>query len=180
MNRLITAQDIAARDSQPSVKEWIRITSIQLKLKGALKRTFDGSMAGPPVYALVSNGRWVAMCDEPGCRGCEYVDPQEKVFFCLSCGNRNSGKGRPVIFPPDREDIEAALLERVMVPIGSGDAVMKTFNARPLDPHLRQDWVPTALSSNKNIEGRVIVNVFGETAGMIRQRTQEVRDAGNP
>lgn len=179
MNRLITAKDIATRDSQPSVREWIRITSIQFKMKGTLKTTFDGSVAGKPVYALVSNGRWLAMCDQPGCRGSEYVDPEEKVFYCLSCGNGNNSKGRPVIFPPNYAELEAALLERVMMPVGHGDVITQTFNARPLNPHLRRDWAPSELKGNQNIEGRVIVNVYGETPEMIRQKTQEVRDAGN-
>src|SRR5688572_15342011 len=99
MTKIITAKDIANRDGQPSVREWIRITSIQLKLKNPSLVTFDGDVRGKPVYAFISNGRWQAICDQPVCGGCEYVDAAEPIFYCMSCANGRSGKARPVKFP---------------------------------------------------------------------------------
>src|SRR5688572_30183526 len=101
MNKIITAKDIADRDGQPSVREWVRITSIQLKLKNPSLVAFDGNVSGAPVYAFVSNSRWQALCDQLGCGGCEYVDPAEPIFFCMSCSNGRTGKARPVRFPKD-------------------------------------------------------------------------------
>lgn len=178
MNKIITAKDIADRDGQPTVREWIRFTSIQFKLKDPSFVTFDGDVRGVRVYAFVSNGRWQAICDQPICGGCEYVDPAEPIFYCMSCGNGKSGKARPVEFPGDRVGIESALLERDMIPVIGGDAVMQAFNARPGHPSLRRDWLPAQLHGHPLLEGRVVATA-GETPAMIRKQTMEVRDAGN-
>lgn len=175
--KLISAQDVAARDGQPSVKEWIRVTSVQMKMKGMTPVIFDGTTAGKPVYALISNGRWMALCDQPNCSGCEYVDAKEQLFFCMQCANGKSGKARPVKFPKDLAEIEAALLERAMMPVGGGDAVAQAFNARPVNPDLRRDWVPAELDGHPGLHGRIIVHMFGETAAMIRARTEAIKHA---
>lgn len=174
LNKIITAKDIADRDGQPSVREWVRLTSI----KNTSLVTFDGDVRGEPVYAFISNSRWQALCDLSGCGGCEYVDPAEPIFFCLSCANDRSGKARPVEFPKDLADIESALLERDMIPVGGGDLVSQTFNARPADPELRRDWIPEELNGHPMLAGRVIAEA-GETAEMVRTKTTEVRDASN-
>lgn len=178
MDHIITAMDVAKRDSQRTVRDWIRVTSIQLKMKGACPVVFSGNMGAGKAYAYISNGRWLAVCDEPGCAGCEYVDPQEPVFFCLTCGNGGSGNGKQVIFPKDHERIEQALLERVMVPVGGNEPVTKTFNARPLKQSLRRDWMPSQLKEihhvNPSLHQRVIVDTYGETADMIRKKTREM------
>lgn len=175
MNRIITAADIARRDSQPSVREWIRVTSIQLKLKNPSLVAFDGDTRGAPVSAFVSNGRWQALCDQPGCGGCEYVDPAEPLFYCLTCSNNCSGKARPVKFPRDREAIEAALLEREMMMVTGGDEITRAFNARPVEPALRRDWIPAELDGHPLLKGRVLA-VAGETPEMMREATAELKD----
>lgn len=179
MIRIINARDIAQRDSQPSVREWFRVTSIQMKMKGGLKTIFEGGIHGAPVRALLSNGRWMALCDQPGCMGCEMVDPWERIFFCLTCGNGKSGQARPVIFPQDWKEIEEAMLERDMIPVGVGNDIVMAFNARPVHPDLRRDWVPEALKDHPALPGRVIVPAYGETAAQVRQRTREVLNAIN-
>lgn len=178
MKRLITAKDIAVRDNQPNVREWIRFTSIQLKLKDPSLVAFDGDVRGVPVFAFISNSRWQALCDQPGCGGCEYVDPAEPIFFCLTCSNGRSGKARPVKFPRDRAAIESALLERDMIPVVGGDVVMQTYNARPAHPELRRDWIPRELEGHPLLVGRVIAKA-GESARMIHRKTTEIRDASN-
>lgn len=179
MNQLITAKDIAKRDSQPSVKEWIRVTSIQMKLKNPSLVAFDGQVRGVAVYAFISNSRWLAVCDQPGCSGCEYVDSGEPIFFCMSCSNAKSGKGRPVKFPRDMEQIETALLERDMIPVAGGDPITQAYNARPAHPSLRRDWVPAELEGHPVLAGRVIVDRYGETADVIRRKNEEIRNASN-
>ena len=57
-----------------------------------------------PVLASVNHGRWVAFCLSPGCRMATLVRP-DRPFFCPACG----GPQHPVIFPPDRVDIDAVL-----------------------------------------------------------------------
>ena len=175
--RLITALDVAMRDGQPTVREWIRVTSIQMKMKGFTPIIFDGAIAGHPVLALVSNGRWVALCDVPNCDGCEYVDPQEPIFFCMKCGNNSTGKARPVNFPKEFKEIDAALLERDMLPVVGGDLVNQAFNARPVHPDLRRDWAPKELEGHPSLERRVVVDAYGETPAMIRRKTEEIRHA---
>ena len=177
MIRIINARDIAQRDSQPTVKEWFRVSSIQMKMRGGLKTIFDGTTHGTPVHALLSNGRWMALCDQPRCMGCEMVDPWEKVFFCLTCGNGNTGKARPVIFPQDWKEIEDAMLERDMMPVGVGNDIVMAFNARPLHPDLRRDWVPEVMKDHPALPGRVIVPAYGESATQIRKRTEDIRNA---
>ena len=179
MDKIITAKDVAVRDSQPSVSEWIRITSIQLKMRGICPVIFDSQVRGKTVPAYISNGRWMALCDETGCQGCEYVDPDEPIFYCLSCGNGQTGQARPVKFPSRRREIEAALLERAMVPSGGNDVVTRAFNARPLDEALRRDWVPEDLKNHPGLFGRVIITTYGESSEMIRAKTREVRNAGH-
>lgn len=75
-------------------------------------RDLDGPPSGSPVVARIWQGQWIADCE---CRGACFVDPDEPIFFCFSCGNRANGqKPRPVIFPPEmeRKEIERLLLER--------------------------------------------------------------------
>lgn len=67
---------------------------------------------GDPVYARIWQSQWIADCE---CRGASFVDPEDPIFFCFSCGNRrNGGVVRPVIFPPEKErrEIERLVLER--------------------------------------------------------------------
>jgi hypothetical protein len=71
---------------------------------------FDARPQGR-VKAEVNHGRWIARCVV--CGGAEEVTPKEPVFYCLSCGNAdNGGHVMAVVFPDDREAIEAELLRR--------------------------------------------------------------------
>ena len=63
-----------------------------------------------PVLARVRQGRWIGLCE---CGGAERVDPGERTFYCFGCGNEDArGDLRPVVFPHDYPDIEAALSVR--------------------------------------------------------------------
>lgn len=69
---------------------------------------------GPIVAAHVNASRWIALCplEEPH-GGCEYVDPDDPVFFCCECRNADVGHAYlPVVFPKERAEIEAVLLGR--------------------------------------------------------------------
>jgi hypothetical protein len=91
------------------------------------------------VLARVDHGRWGANCE---CGGAEYVDPDDPVFYCFSCGNAAAGgKLRPVQFPGNMEDIELLLLERP-VSVHRGITMSSiNLNSRPLKGANR-DWDP--------------------------------------
>lgn len=63
-----------------------------------------------PVYARVSDNRWIADCECGGAEAVDYVDPR---FFCLGCFNDAFGNmPRRVIFPADLDEIEDILTAR--------------------------------------------------------------------
>ena len=58
-------------------------------------------------------GRWVARCISEDCMGAEDVDPDQLLFMCCHCFNRdNNHKWLKVRMPKDRTDIENVLLKR--------------------------------------------------------------------
>lgn len=176
MRKIITAKDVALRDNLPSVQEWFRVVSLQQKLRGVLDVIFDGRVArGPVVLAFISNGRAQGMC--PHCGGCEYVDPDEPVFGCLTCGNKGTGALWPVKFPADWDEICKALLEREMFEVVGGSAINRAFNARPADQFLRRDWAPKELVKDERLTGRVVPDRFGAKADEIRARTKGRKEA---
>tara|TARA_R110000824_G_scaffold6321_5_gene29276 strand:+ start:6874 stop:7410 length:537 start_codon:yes stop_codon:yes gene_type:complete len=57
--------------------------------------------------------RWIALCPDPQCNGAEDASWLDPRFFCLACYNvTNSGRIYVVDFPPERAEIERAVLER--------------------------------------------------------------------
>jgi hypothetical protein len=73
-------------------------------------RNLDKEPTGVPVQARIWQGQWIADCE---CTSASFVDPDQPLFFCFGCGNRNNNsQPRPVIFPPDRLEIERLILER--------------------------------------------------------------------
>lgn len=123
MDKVITAKDLAIREGCNSVGERIS------KLAARFNRKFvSDRVAGNPVHARIDFGRWIADCE---CGGAEYVDPDEPIFFCLSCGNSaTSGRAREVIFPGNRDAIEKEVMSR-KVKLGTGDRIEQQFNAIP-------------------------------------------------
>lgn len=142
-SQLITAKDLVAREGFPNVASRIRSLSLRQARKDASQVPWNGRLAaGEPVLARVDFGRWITDCE---CGGAEYVDPEEALFFCLSCGNAAAGgQARPVIFPTAkvREEIEQLLLERPVIEGAGLDAVERAFKARPSIPGLARSWNP--------------------------------------
>lgn len=141
MSNLVTARDLAERDGMSGTAEWIRRSSLEAVQRGIVRRPWDGkSVSGAPVQAFVDFGRWGAQCE---CGGYCYVDPDEPVFFCLRCGNRNSGMARPVLFPGEMGEIEAALLARpVVVDPNARNRVEQALIGRPAVESLVRSWYP--------------------------------------
>jgi len=129
MSKIITAKDIAYRDGYETSQ--LRILGLFRKL--TMRRNLDikliNEVAGPEVLARIDFGRWCASCE---CGGSEYVDPDEPIYYCFSCGNyENEGRLRPVTFPSSRLEIEEAILERPVDDRRGLSKVERAFNARP-------------------------------------------------
>lgn len=95
-------------------------------------KDLDREPIGVPVLARIWQGQWIASCE---CNGASFVDPDEPVFFCFSCGNRaNGNKPRRVIFPPEAErvEIERLLLERPVDDLAGLSDLERAGMARPV------------------------------------------------
>jgi hypothetical protein len=139
MNKIFTAKDYAKRDRAPNTKAWIR--TIAEKKKHVIDDTVSG---GNSVYAEINAGRWIAKC--PDCNGAEAVDPDERVFYCLSCGNeRVGGKHRKVVFPKNWKAIEKEILKRPVKVRPGRDPIAQAFTAIP-------DKLPRAWTTDETLE----------------------------
>jgi hypothetical protein len=99
-----TAKDKATEEKFKSVTERIIVLATRFNHKFVNDR-----VAGVPVNARIDWGRWIADCE---CGGAEYVDPNEPLFFCMSCGNKiTSGRARKVIFPKNIDEIETKTMK---------------------------------------------------------------------
>ena len=104
MDNVITSKDIAQRDGCKSQKEWILKKSFAMKKRRSLDTPFTGKVnkTADPAVAYIDFGRWLANC--PACGGAEYVNYDEKIFYCFNCGNHElNGDARTVNFPAVRE-----------------------------------------------------------------------------
>lgn len=102
---VVTARDIAIKNKYRSVREMVRATAARMGIK------LSDELSENPVTARIDHGRWIADCE---CKGAEYVDPDEPIFFCASCKNAaDEGRLRSVKFPPaaTRKKIEKKLNE---------------------------------------------------------------------
>lgn len=97
------------------------------------------------VDARIWQGQWIADCE---CGGASFVDPNEPIFFCLSCANRaDNGRVRKVNFPIDREVIEGLILERPVDDLAGLNDKERAGLAKPLVVHeelggLSRNWNP--------------------------------------
>jgi hypothetical protein len=108
LNYIITAKHYAKKEGAATVKERIlrRVQKLNLKCLGIAEPKGDS------VKAFVDFGQWIAKCS---CGGYEFVDYNEPIFYCFSCGNRkNDNWVRPVEFPDMEKikEIESLLLQR--------------------------------------------------------------------
>lgn len=113
VNYIITAKHYCKREGVRNVRERIQKLQRDLQKKRRTPLYFDvQGLAARPVAARIELGQWIADCE---CGGAEFVDPDEPIFACMSCGNRvDGGLMRPVIFPDPktREEIERLVLGR--------------------------------------------------------------------
>lgn len=140
--RILTAKDFAAQEGAGSVRERIKMQVAKHQARSIYFDTpfRDGPTAGEPVLGLVNQGRWIAQCE---CGGAEAVDPDEPFFYCFECGNRvTDGSPRLVIFPDDREQIEAELLKRPVIELRGRNQIERAFQALPGVGLLSRNWTP--------------------------------------
>ena len=113
VNRIITARDYSEREGAGGTVK-ARILKMREKYHKskniALQVLGVDAPNGTAVSARIWQGQWIADCE---CGGAEFVDVKEPIFYCFSCGNRSNGHYvRPVQFPENLSEIEAAVLER--------------------------------------------------------------------
>lgn len=150
---IVTARHYAKREGASSVKERILKQRERLHKKNSIAITIKDidQARGKAVEARIEFGQWIGDCE---CGGAEFVDPQEPIFFCFSCGNReNSGVPRPVAFPEEatRLEIERLVLERPVDDRRGLDDLQRAHMSKPLiivekevrevDPETQQEVV---------------------------------------
>lgn len=141
MSKLISAKHVAIREGFTDRREWIRSKSIGLTENGMIAQGWQGEVDGKAVNARIDFGRWLADC--PFCGGAEYVDPDDPVFFCLSCGMiSNNAKALPVVFPANIDEIEAMLMKRPVKELPYGGVIERALYARPMIAGLGRSWQP--------------------------------------
>ena len=145
-DEIITGKHLAQMAGLPSYGAWIKMMS---KGKWSSMVNYDH-----PVYARIDSGRWIADCE---CGGAEYVDPDEPIFYCLSCGNsKYKSCARNVIFPGQRIDIERIILERPVKTSGSSPLV-RALSAVPIHGRVGRSYNP------------------GETVEMLEQQNEGMK-----
>lgn len=141
MDKVITGKDLAARDGCRSQRVWIEKLSEQMTRRNQLDTPFTGKISGEAARAEIDFGRWIARC--PVCGGAEYVDPDEQIFYCFDCGNRETGgDARPVKFPEERERIEKLVMTRPVHKMKGRTMIEREMLAISAVPGLVRSWQP--------------------------------------
>jgi len=125
---------ITAKHYGGSARDYIRKMQCDIHRRGVpvTINNLEDEPTGTPVVARIWQGQWIADCE---CNGACFVDPDEPIFFCFTCGNRaNGSKPRPVIFPPEaeRKEIERLLLERPVNDLGGLTDLERAGLAKPV------------------------------------------------
>lgn len=144
-NDYVFGIDMAKRDGFAKREDWIKALSKKHLMGGVIEAGYTGKKKGQPVSARLDFERWLCDCPDPGCGGAELVDLDEKIFFCLSCGNSaNNGDAYPVKFPAksQREAIYAELQKREQNRPPQQSKLLRAFNSRPKIPGLSRSWNP--------------------------------------
>lgn len=152
-DKIISGAEVASIKGAPNYREFI----IGLARRKAM--LYTGKLTNKmPVKARIDFGRWIADCE---CGGAEYVDPDDPVFYCQSCGNLSvEGKLRKVVFPQaeERAQIEKAVLERPVQVLDGLDAANQALRSRAVDG-IPRCWNP------------------GETAEQLREQHKIAKQA---
>ena len=139
---IVNGKHLAETKGEKSLRDWVMKVAADKFRGGVIRYPFTGKIAEKKtVNARVDFGRWMADC--PDCNGCEYVDPDDPFFFCLSCGNVTlEGYARRVIFPKNMVEIEKELIRRPVNDIIGANAVDKAMKAKSIYRGLSRSWNP--------------------------------------
>lgn len=160
---------VSAKHYGGSGRQYIREQQRKILQRGlpVTIKDFDKTPTGVPVVARIWQGQWIADCE---CGGASFVDPDEPVFFCFSCGNRAHGQTlRPVQFPPEdeRKEIERLLLLRPVNDLAGLTDLERAGMAKPLIKVQREimedldlQTVQTAMEQGIDLQPRKHVILF--------------------
>lgn len=130
VNYIITAKHYSRREGADGTVVGRLQNMVEGHRRKGVRVDLDLEPAGEPVRARIWQGQWIADCE---CNGAEFVEPTEPIFFCWGCLNRlNGGHVRPVLFPPNREEIEQLVLARPVDDIRGLTDLERAGLARPL------------------------------------------------
>ncbi len=137
---IVNGKNLAMAKGEKSFRDWVLKQSSERFHKTMIRYPFTGKVAErKTINARVDFGRWMADC--PDCNGCEYVDPGDPFFFCLSCGNATlEGYARKVIFPKDMAAIEKELMNRPVNDMAGSNVVERAKSAKLIYPGLSRSW----------------------------------------
>lgn len=133
-DKIFRGVEIARFFGHKTYRDWLIRNSLRVGKPWNGKTT-----TADPVKARIDYGRWIGDCE---CGGAEYVDPDEPIFYCQTCGNAaHNGFAREVVFPDARDSIEKAVLERKVlhskpVELGLPDLRVQLVDGIP------QSWNP--------------------------------------
>lgn len=137
MHKIFDALDKIEQEQQAGLGSYLNYKERIRELAKKHGVPWDGKICkGPPIWARIERGRWIADCDFEvqgiRCNGAEWVTPGEP-FYCVKCGNaKTNGQARPVIFPENKENIEAAVMERPLINMAPGaHPVLQTLGGIP-------------------------------------------------
>ena len=149
-------QDFAKRDGKSNSREWVKHFSAEKVRTGQLARAWDGRVneRHPIALARIDAGRWLADC--PFCGLSCMVDPDDDFFFCLYCAGNGTGEAGKARFPENREEIEAAILERPVITRGRhGSFADEQLHAVPVV--MARNWVQGQTVDDLRIEFEFVV-----------------------
>ena len=140
MDKIISSLDIAKYYGFSTTREWMMDHSRKLHEKGICPVVFSGKINNAIIaIARIDHGRWIADC--PACKKAMYVDPQEKILVCVTCGNEGTGTAVMVEFPENYQKIENALLMRPVISNREEKNILiRVIQEQPSIPGFYRNW----------------------------------------
>ena len=161
MHKIFTAND---RAKELRLKNHRDLIAYLCKRSG---EKWNGIIEADPAFALpafVDFGRWLVKCE---CGNVMYAEPSDPIAFCNDCGNVGipHGNARQVIFPDNRIEIEAALMEREL---GGGELLKEKMLGKKgaSQTMLMPQFAPVVVSRSWNP---------GETADDLRAEHEQIK-----
>lgn len=117
---ILTAEDFYLPPTSLPIDAWERVPPAERVLAWVeatggrrFRRAVDQAGAKQvnatrPLQARIDAGRWIVQCE---CNSAQVVSKMDRHFWCVECLNGDAGGDwRPVVFPPNVEQLEAAMM----------------------------------------------------------------------